>query len=138
MAEPTKVPEVEAEAQEVKKRKRREDDMKDLLGYNAQLLQYIHRLEFALLEYQRKYSRSKVLLKRYIARLAHSLDLAGISVPRLPHKLFESEGLQSVDELVGSIEDELRQGEQDLIELGKKRKIAKKKQDKQVDSKPEA
>jgi hypothetical protein len=130
MADLPKAPENEVEAQEVKKRKRREDDMKDLLTYNAQLLQYIHRLEFALLEYQRKYSRSKVLLKRYIARLAHSLDLAGLSVPTLPHKLFEAEGLQSIDDLVGTIEEELRQGEMELSELGKKRKIAKKKQDK--------
>lgn len=74
-----------------RKRKKRDEDYRDLVAYNAELVSYAHRLEFTLLETQRKYRRSKLLFKKYIQKLAKSLEKAGYGVPTLPSKFPEAD-----------------------------------------------
>lgn len=112
-----------------KKRKRQDEKYKELKHYNAEMMQYMHRLEFALLEKSRKLSRIKYLFKRYIARLADSLDKAGFNVPSLPNGLFEEKNYQNVEELLRQAEEEIKKSEAEEA-VTKRRKAGRKKQEK--------
>lgn len=112
-----------------KKRKRQDEKCKELNHYNAEMMQYMHRLEFALLEKSRKLSRIKYLFKRYIARLADSLDKAGFNVPSLPNGLFEEKNYQNVEGLLKQAEEELKKSEAEEA-IAKRRKAGRKKQEK--------
>lgn len=112
-----------------KKRKRQDEKYKEMKHYNAEMMQYMHRLEFALLEKSRKLSRIKYLFKRYIARLADSLDKAGYNVPSLPIGLFEEKNYQNVEELLRMADEELKKSEAEEA-VTKRRKASRKKQDK--------
>jgi hypothetical protein len=120
-----------AEAEEAKKRKRTEDQSKELLEHNAKLAAYIHRLEFMLLETTKKYQKSKVIFKNYIAQLAQALDRAGFTVPTLPVKAMEQEENLDLDGLLREIEHTKRIQEE--ID-SKKKKMGRPKKDAKIEN----
>lgn len=120
-----------AELEEGKKRKRNDDQSKELIEHNAKLAAYIHRLEFMLLETTKKYQKSKVLFKNYIAQLAESLDRAGFTVPTLPIKAMEREDSLDLDLLLKEIEQNKKTQEE--ID-SKKKKMGRPKKDMKSDT----
>lgn len=105
--------------EEPKKRKRGEDMCKDLIDQNAKLASYVHRLEFMLLETSKKYDKSKVVFKNYIAQLSEVLDRAGYTVPTLPLKHMEPEENLDLDAILRDIENNRKA--QDEIDAKKKK-----------------
>lgn len=119
--------------EEPKKRKRGEDISKDLLEQNAKLSSYIHRLEFMLLETSKKYYKSKVVFKNYIAQLAEVLDKGGYTVPTLPLKHMEPEENLDLDFLLKEIEQQRKTQEE--IDA-KKKKMGRPKKEVKIEAPP--
>ena len=57
-----------------------------------------------LLETSKKYTKSKILFKNYIAHLAEVLDRAGYTVPTLPVKYMEPQENLDLDAILKEIE----------------------------------
>lgn len=93
-----------SEVEEQKKRKRAKDQCEEIIEHNAKLASFIHRMEFLLLENTKKYYRTKVAFKNYIAQLALALDRAGFTVPALPMKVSEHEDALDLDLILREIE----------------------------------
>ncbi|CAG9335800.1 unnamed protein product [Blepharisma stoltei] len=107
-----------------RKRKKRDDDYKDLVAYNAELVSYMHKLEFTLLETQRKYKRTKILFKKYIQKLAKNLEKAGYTVPTLPCKFPEADEAVDLEGIWKELEENRKLQEEE--EKKKKARRAKK------------
>lgn len=119
-----------ADLEELKKRKRGKDQCQELVEHNSKLALFIHRMEFMLLENTKKYYKTKVAFKNYIAQLAQALDRAGYTVPILPLKLSEQSDALDLDLVLRDIECN-KKVQEDLE--SKKKKMGRPKKEQKIE-----